>query len=82
LIEIAPGAEVGHALDLVSMASSGPARFITSRNLVLVGEGASAGIVETHIGPDGIDYQKNSVLQIVVGDGATLEHGRRQIEGD
>ncbi|WP_170182176.1 Fe-S cluster assembly protein SufD [Phreatobacter stygius] len=82
LIEIAAGAEVGHALDLVSIASNGAARFITSRNLLLVGEGASAGIVETHIGPDGLDYQKNSVLQIVVGDGATLEHGRRQIDGD
>jgi Fe-S cluster assembly protein SufD len=82
LIEVEPGAQVGHALDLVSMTSNGAARFVTSRNLVLVGEGASVGLVETHVGPDGVDYQKNTVLQIVVGDGATLEHGRRQIEGD
>jgi Fe-S cluster assembly protein SufD len=81
LIEIAPGAEVSHALDLVSLTSSGAARLINSRVLVLVGEGASAGIVETHLGPAGLEYQKNAVLQVVLGDGATLEHGRRQIEG-
>ncbi|WP_439575446.1 Fe-S cluster assembly protein SufD [Phreatobacter sp.] len=82
VIEIAPGAEVGHALDLVSLTSGGTAHLVTSRVLVLVGEGASAGIIETHAGPAGLDYQKNLVMQVVVGDGATLEHGRRQIEGD
>ncbi|CEJ13168.1 FeS cluster assembly protein SufD [bacterium YEK0313] len=81
LVEIAPGAEVGHALDLVSIVSDGPARFVNLRNLVVVGDKASATIVETHIGPDGVDYQKNSVLQVVVGAGATLEHGRRQVDG-
>ena len=82
VIEIAPGTDVGHVLDLISITSAGEARLINARVLVLVGEGASAGIVETHVGPAGTDYQKNVALQVVVGNGATLEHGRRQIEGD
>lgn len=82
LIEIAPGTELGHALDLVSITSGGAARLVNSRIVVLVGARASAGIVETHVGPPGTEYQKNVVMQVVVGDGATLEHGRRQIEGD
>ncbi|QCK87634.1 Fe-S cluster assembly protein SufD [Phreatobacter aquaticus] len=81
VIDIAAGADVGHVLDLVSIVSSA-AQFVTSRVLVLVGQGASAGLVETHVGPAGIDYQKNSVVQAFIGDGATFEHGRRQIEGD
>ncbi len=82
LIEIAPGVAVGHALDLVSITTDGAARLVNSRIVVIVGAGASAGIVETHVGPAGTEYQKNVVLQVVVRDGATLEHGRRQIEGD
>ncbi|MDP3546810.1 MAG: Fe-S cluster assembly protein SufD [Phreatobacter sp.] len=82
LIEIAAGTAVAHALDLVSITSDGTARLVNSRIVVLVGAGASAGIVETHVGPAGTDYQKNVVMQVVVCDGATLEHGRRQIEGD
>jgi len=82
LIEIAPGTTVGHALDLVSITSDGTPRLVNSRIVVIVGAGASAGIVETHVGPGGTDYQKNVVMQVIVRDGATLEHGRRQIEGD
>jgi Fe-S cluster assembly protein SufD len=82
LIEVAPGTELGHALDLVSITSDGAPRLVTSRIVVVVGAGASAGIVETHLGPAGVEYQKNVVMQVVVRDGATLEHGRRQIEGD
>jgi len=82
LIEIAPGITVGHALDLVSITSDGTPRLVNSRIVVIVGAGASAGIVETHVGPGGTDYQKNVVMQVIVRDGATLEHGRRQIEGD
>ncbi len=82
LIEVAPGTELGHALDLVSITSDGAPRLVTSRVVVVVGAGASAGIVETHCGPAGVEYQKNVVMQVVVHDGATLEHGRRQVEGD
>lgn len=82
VVDIAPGTELSQPLDLVSLTSAGEARLVTSRVLVLVGEGASAGIIETHVGPAGLDYQKNLVIQVVVGAGATLEHGRRQTEGD
>lgn len=82
LVEVAAGADIGHVLDLVSLTSAGAARLVNARVLVLVGEGASVGLVETHVGPAGTDYQKNSVIQVVVGDGATVEHGRRQLEGD
>ncbi len=81
LIEIAPGTAVGHALDLVFLTSEGAPKLTNARVVVLVGAGATAGLVETHVGPAGTDYQKNVVVQAIIRDGARLEHGRRQLEG-
>lgn len=78
VIDIAPGAGVEHEIHLVSVAT-GP-HLVMARHLVFAGAGSSVGILETQIGPADVSYQRNSVLQIKVGDGATVEHGRRQIE--
>ncbi|CAA6655680.1 unnamed protein product [Spirodela intermedia] len=51
------------------------------RTVVVVEKGAELAIVEEHLGIDGSDskcYWSNSVMEIVVGDGATLSHSYLQ----
>ncbi|MEI8144926.1 MAG: Fe-S cluster assembly protein SufD [Alphaproteobacteria bacterium] len=80
IIDVAAGTVVHDDLHIISVVTA--AHFVSSRHFVTVGAGASIGILESHVGPADVDYQKNTVLHVVVGEGATLEHGRRQTEGD
>jgi Fe-S cluster assembly protein SufD len=52
-----------------------------TRTLVMVEEGASVSILESHEGPDGIGFQPNDVMEFVVGNGATVRHVRLNAEG-
>lgn len=52
------------------------------RVIVEVAPGASATLVQSHIGPDGAAYLENSVVEITLGKGAKVEHLRVQEAGD
>lgn len=52
-----------------------------TRLLVLVEEGAEVTLVESHEGPDGVASQMNDVVDLIVADGATVEHVRLNAEG-
>ncbi|MCC7348290.1 MAG: Fe-S cluster assembly protein SufD [Variibacter sp.] len=52
------------------------------RVLVVVEAGASATIVETHDGPDGVAYQTNALIEIELGAGARVEHVQVNTAGD
>jgi Fe-S cluster assembly protein SufD len=52
------------------------------RNLIVVGEGSQARIVESHIGTGGVPYFANAVTELVGGEGASIEHYLLQREGD
>ena len=54
---------------------------MVTRSLVVVGGGARATFVETHEGRDQLDYQVNTVLQLVVGDEAQVDHIKITREG-
>ena len=58
-----------------------PAAMVT-RSLVVVGKGARATFIETHEGRDHPDYQVNTVLQLVVGDEARVDHVKVTREGN
>jgi Fe-S cluster assembly protein SufD len=51
------------------------------RVLLEVEAGASATLIETHEGPDGLAYQPNTVVEIVAHDNATVRHVRLNAEG-
>jgi Fe-S cluster assembly protein SufD len=53
-----------------------------ARILVIVADGAQATLVESHSGPAGIDYQANHVMDVVLGEGARLNHIRLDANGD
>ena len=51
------------------------------RTLVLAGEGASATVEELFVGGDAGPYLTNAVTEIVLAEGAAVEHVRLQAEG-
>jgi Fe-S cluster assembly protein SufD len=81
VIHIDAGARIARPLHLVFAASRTPAAVFT-RSLVVVGSNAQASLIESHEGPDGSDYQANHALELVVGDGAAVDHVKLIGEGD
>lgn len=51
-----------------------------ARNLILLGDGAAAVVLESHYGPDGADYFVNQASEVQLGEGARLAHYRDQAE--
>ena len=81
LIRVAAGAVIDQPIALRYI-NAGSASFSTAtRVLVVVEEGASATVLESHEGPDGVAYQANGAVEFVVGDGADVRHVRLNAEG-
>ena len=66
-------------------------RFVTARStaaatatrvLVLVEEGASVTLLESHESTDGANHQPNDVVEVIAGDGTDVQHVRLNQEGD
>ncbi len=55
---------------------------VMPRVIVEIEGGAEFTLVESHTGPDGIAYQKNHVVELLIGDGAKVEHIRINEAGD
>lgn len=72
VIEVAPGTTVARPIHLVFVFAGEPAA-VFARSLVTVGEGAGLTLLESHEGPDGVDYQVNTALDLVVGDAAKVD---------
>lgn len=52
------------------------------RNLFVLGRGSRATLIESHVGLYGSPTLSNSVTEIVVGEGASLDHYKIQAEND
>ena len=52
------------------------------RVIVDIAPGANFTLIESHTGPAGVAYQKNAVVELIVGDGAKVEHIRVNEAGD
>ena len=82
VIEVAAGSAIARPLLLVFAFGSDQAVAIFNRSIVRLGAGATLTLLESHEGPDGLDYQVNSAIEISVGEGARLEHIKAGFEGD
>jgi Fe-S cluster assembly protein SufD len=82
VIAVAPGATIERPIHLVFVNTGTTAAQMVTRSLVVVGGGARATLIETHEGPDQQDYQVNTVLQLVVGDEAQVDHFKVTREGN
>lgn len=76
-VEIADDAAIEEPLEVLFVSSPGTEAQITHpRLLVVAGRGSQAALVETHAAADGGLYFTNAVGEVVVGDGARLDHCR------
>jgi Fe-S cluster assembly protein SufD len=78
-LRVKPNSNIDAPIEFVFIASDGEPRTIATYNSIEIGEGASATIIETHLGEGA--YLANSVTEIRVGDGARLDRVKSEIEG-
>lgn len=81
-VSVPDGAELADPVELIFVADAehGPVA-IHPRNLIVLGAGAHAAIVETYLGWDVAGpYLDNAITEAVLGPGARLEHFREQLE--
>jgi Fe-S cluster assembly protein SufD len=81
IVEVGAGVEVARPVHLVFVYGAQRATAVFSRSLVVVGAGAGLTLLESHEGPDGVDYQINTALDLVVGDRARLDRVKFNAEG-
>lgn len=62
-------------------AAAGEAPAFFPRHLIVCGARSRATVIETHLGPAGATWLSNSVTEVTVGEGARLNHYRRQADG-
>jgi Fe-S cluster assembly protein SufD len=81
VIRIPAGLAVTQPIHL-RFVNTGTQAFATAtRVLVVVEAGASVTILESHEGPDGVAYQANDVVELIVDDDARVAHIRLNREG-
>ncbi|MBA1157113.1 Fe-S cluster assembly protein SufD [Microvirga mediterraneensis] len=80
MIRVAGPVETPVHLRFVTAASSAIAT--ATRVLVVVEEGASVTLLETHESTDGANHQPNDVVEMIAGDRTNVQHVRVNAEGD
>jgi Fe-S cluster assembly protein SufD len=81
VIALEPRARPARPLHLVFAYGSDRAEAVFTRSLVVLGAGAGLTLLESHDGPDGVDYQVNTAVDVVLGDRADLDHVKVGAEG-
>jgi Fe-S cluster assembly protein SufD len=77
VIEVAEGAVLTQPLHIVHIASGQSPAAMFTRSLIRVGNAASATLVESYIGAEGVKaYQVHDSLVVSIGDNARLDHVR------
>ncbi len=83
LIELDAGAKATQPIELLYIVSSPTLGILAQpRNLLVAGPNSEAQIIERYIGPDGQRYFTNAVTEVVLQQGAHLDHYKLQEEGD
>ena len=82
VVDITPLASLEKPVLLVFVRASAEPAFVAMRNVIRVGEGAVAGVIEAHVTlPKAAqDFQLNTATKVVVGKGARLEHVKSTLE--
>ncbi len=80
VIRIAAGTELARPIEIAHIADGATGVSTAVRNVVLIGEGARATIIETVEATTAAAHQTNVVTSLVVGDNAHVDHIRLQLE--
>ena len=81
VIRVAEGAVIARPIHLQFIYTASTAAALFTRSLIVVGKGAHATIMESHEGPDELDYQVNHAVELVVGEDAQVDHAKVGREG-
>jgi len=73
-LRVKRGAAIAKPIHLAHMFAGDAAAAMYPRSLVIVEPGAQVTLVESFSGPEGLDYQVNSALELVIGEGARVDH--------
>ncbi len=80
-VHLAPGTSVAEPIQFVFFSDTAGFDLMSSpRSVILAEAGSTATIVETYAGIDGDVYCTNAVTEVVLGDGARIEHYKVQDE--
>jgi Fe-S cluster assembly protein SufD len=82
VVQVGAGARIARPLHLAFVYSLQRPAAVFLRSLVVVEAGASLTLIESHEGPDGVDYQINTALDLEVGDRARFSRVKVNAEGD
>ena len=83
LVHLADGAQIDAPLHLLFYSTDRDQPHVTyPRVLLVVGIGASATVIESYVGEGQNSYFTNGVAEIVVGEGARIDHYRLTDESD
>jgi len=81
VLRIADGVTLARPIHLIFAYTAQAAAAVFARSLIVVGKGARATLIESHEGPDDLDYQVNNALELEIGDGAKVDHVKIGTEG-
>jgi Fe-S cluster assembly protein SufD len=81
VLRLADGAALTRPIHLVFAYAASAAAAVFTRSLVVIGNGTRATLIESHEGPDELDYQVNNALELMIGDDARVDHVKIGVEG-
>ena len=73
-LRVKRGVAVGNPIHLAHVFAGDTAAAMYPRSLAIVEPGAQLTLIESFSGPEGLDYQVNSALELVIGEGARVDH--------
>ncbi len=83
VLRLGPGVALEQPVHFLYLATAHEAPVVTHpRNLIVFGRGSSGTVFESYIGAGSQTYWTNAVTDVVVDEGAALNHYRLQAEGD
>jgi Fe-S cluster assembly protein SufD len=80
VINVAPGAVIDRPVLVTVVHTASSPQAVYARVMVSVGDGASLTLVESYQGPAGVAHQSNIVVDLELGDGATVQRIAAQTE--
>jgi Fe-S cluster assembly protein SufD len=81
VLRLAAGVALARPIHLVFAYTARAAAAVFARSLIVIGDGARATLIESHEGPDDLDYQVNNALELIIGDDAKVDHVKVGWEG-
>jgi Fe-S cluster assembly protein SufD len=82
VIRVADGKTIERPVHIAFFTTGAKATSSFSRSLAMIGEGANITLIESHEGPNGVDYQVNTAIELVAGAKSQVEHIKIMFDGD